>query len=131
MKTISAVLFLAISYSLQACAVNSGKGAGMSSMTLERAIAIGENELKEQNYFPYDEKLFSEADAENSSWNAYVGDSPEILEGELKRALEGKEYWAIYYIPEKLKDKEGVKGGDAHVFIERSTGKVLYLFGGK
>lgn len=113
--------------------VGCGKGISLQKkeqgmIKLPNAIEIGKKELKNIGYSFWDQELLAKADDNNSDWNNHIESSPSILENEVikKMDLANKEFWAVYFVPKNYSGK----GGDAWVFIDRSTGKVIgYLLG--
>ena len=96
---------------------------------LSEAKLIGLNEIKRRGFELKEEDLEIEADNDNTRWKDYnkIVSNPNNLIMTLKY-LDGKEYWAIHY-GRKIDTSSKVLylDGDYWVFIEKKTGKILFV----
>lgn len=104
---------------------------GEKEIELEVAIMLAKEELKSKVDFSH-ENYEIKADDSNSVWNNFIAEQPYVLELEevKKLRLDKKIYWAIYFGPQK-KGRCHFFGGDAFVFVERSTGNIIGVLLGK
>ena len=96
------------------------------TMTLDDAVELAKQEPKKSGV--YVEKMDVTADEENTAWERFVAIQPSVLEGEIIEgmSLEEKDYWAVYCGP-----KANVLGGDAWVFVDKETAKVIGVIRGR
>lgn len=107
--------------------VTSGCKVEESNVTLNEAKATAGEELAKLSYDI--ESMEVTADEQNSKWEKYVSIEPSVLDGKTVKGmrLEDKDYWAIYFRPEK----RSVLGGDAWVFVDKASGKVIGILRGR
>jgi hypothetical protein len=111
-------VLVVITLLLCSCAI--AEGGGKNSMITEiEARVSADNEALRLGYIPKEMKVI--LDCENLTWNQYlVHGGSSIKNLDLKRQLEGRRFWAIYYEP-----PQGQVGGDLFVFVDKDTGQII------
>jgi len=96
----------------------------MKTTTKEKAIEIANIESKSLGY---DLGILSvKATKYNTPWNEYLPkDSNDTYYVEKIDKLKNREYWAVYYYPDREKVGVGYKGGDFCIFIDTSTREIV------
>lgn len=94
-------------------------------ITIEEAIKIANQRLREEKFDINKKNIF--IDKENTKWNVCFLSNEQTKKNnpDIFNKLEDKEYWAINYTP---KEMGNALGGEAWVFVDKQTGRIISLF---
>lgn len=105
------------------CTTVPAYGNGMK-ITKDKAIEIASIEAKKVGY---DIGIMNiKTTKYDTPWNEYLPkESNEEYYVAKKNKLKNREYWAVYYYPNRDKVGIGYKGGDFCIFVDVHTGEII------
>jgi hypothetical protein len=115
-----------LAFSMGCCRNTLSDGETVQTVALQKAIELGRDELRRSGYMNSIEQLDVQADDNNSFWKDFIRNQPSIMENDQIKnmKLDERAFWAIYFSPKRKRGTINV-GGDAFVFIDRDTEKVI------
>jgi len=119
MKALHSGLVIMMLFVILGCEAERERFA-VKRLSKQRAITIANKVVKSLGYDLG--RMKASADEDNSDWKSYLSSS-DITRREYSNLigkLTGREYWAVYYMPETARF-----GGDLFVFIDKRTGEVI------
>lgn len=94
------------------------------NVSRDKALEIANSEAKK---IGYDITIMNIITTKyNTPWNKYLpkDSNDEYHAGKMSK-LKNREYWAIYYYPDRKKVGLGYKGGDFCIFIDTNSGEII------